>query len=45
MLVMLVLGTEEESLAIAMPLLVALLLVLVVSAAAAGFVSGACGID
>ena len=45
MSVVLVLGTEEDSLAIAMSLLVALLLVLVVSAAAAGFVSDACGIN
>lgn len=45
MLVVWVLGTEETSLAIAMLLFVVLLLVLVVSAVAAGFVSGACGID
>ena len=44
MLVVSVLGTEGDSFAIAMPLLVALLLVLVASAAAAGFVSGACEI-
>lgn len=45
MLVASVLGTAEQSLAIGPTRLVALLLVLVVFAVAAGFVRGACGVD
>ena len=45
MLVVSVLGTVKDLLAIAMPLLVVLVLVLVVSAVAAGSVSGAHGIE
>ena len=45
MLVASVLGTVEQLLAIGAPRLVALLLVLVVSAVAAGIVKGACGVN